>query len=139
MKSVKSQYPHIEWLDLADDGVLVECAIMKKTPNGDVYYFPVNSLDEIDRTRLFNVITNRNAKNFELWDLMSNITLGNGMNALIYFHQMVRVRTPGGKILDPQTGRVGAGLTDGVVDTNKGKPVKKKKKVVVEQEDETEE
>jgi hypothetical protein len=43
----------------------------------------------------------------ELWDLMSNHTLGNGMNALTYFHQLVKVITPDGKITDPRAGRMG--------------------------------
>ena len=109
----KGQYPHIEWIDLKADGVLVECAIMKRDPNGNIYFFPLKFLDGVDKRRLFRIITNRNAAMYELWDLMSNITLGNGVNALEFFHQFVRVITPSGKIINPGAGTVGA--AEGVV------------------------
>jgi hypothetical protein len=38
---------------------------------------------------------------------MANKTLGNGMNALNYFNQLVKVITPNGKILDPKSGQIG--------------------------------
>ena len=104
----KGQYPHVEWIDLKADGVLVECAIMKRDPNGNIYFFPLKFLDSVDKRRLFRIITNRNAAMYELWDLMSNITLGNGVNALEFFHQFVRVITPSGQIINPTTGQVGA-------------------------------
>ncbi|TFG96681.1 hypothetical protein E4H12_10495 [Candidatus Thorarchaeota archaeon] len=111
------EYPHIEWLELHGDGMLHECAIMKRDNLDNVFFFPVNHLDEIDRRRLAQMLADRNASNFQLWDLMSQKTLGNGMNALAYFHQLVKVLTPIGKVLDPRSGVMGAPLT-GVVDTN---------------------
>lgn len=105
MKS--QQFNHVEWLDLEKKGVLTECAVLKRVPNGDTFFFPIASLDSIDKQRLFNIITNRNAAMYELWDLMSQVTLGNGMNALTYFHQLAKVLTPSGQILDPVAGRVG--------------------------------
>lgn len=104
----KGNYPHIEWIDLKNDGVLVECAIMKRDPNGNIYFFPLKFCDTVDKRRLFKIITNRNANMYELWDLMSNMTLGNGMNALEFFHQFVRVLTASGKIINPTLGTVGA-------------------------------
>lgn len=108
--------PHIFWIDLKSDGVYTECAVMKKDQFDNVYYFPLTALDNIDKRRLQRILTNRNATHFELWDLMSNITLNNGVNALTYFHQLVQVLTPGGQVMNPRTGVVGIG-DGGTIDT----------------------
>ena len=115
-----SGFAHVEWLDLYNDGTLVECAVIKKDPIGNVFFFELNKLDAIDKQRIFNIITKRHAGQFELWDLLSQHTLGNGMNALNYFHQLVKVLTPGGKIMDPRQGVVGVGRA-GVVKTGTAK------------------
>lgn len=106
-----SQHPHIEWIELHADGVLHECAVLKRDPFGNVYYFKTNSLDSIDKQRLAGILADRNANSFELWDLMSHRTLGNGVNALAYFHQLAKVLTPSGKTVDPQAGQVGVSGT----------------------------
>lgn len=104
------EYPHIEWLELhSPDGIMHECAVMRRTPDGSVLFFKTNDLDEIDRRRLAGILADRNASSFELWDLMSQKTLGNGMNALAYFNQLVKLLTPNGKILDPKSGQMGSG------------------------------
>ena len=109
-KSQKSrEYPHVEWLELHQDGVLHECAVMRRTPDGSVLFFRTNDQDEIDRRRLAGILADRNAANFELWDLMSQKTLGNGMNALAYFNQLVKLLSPGGKVMDPKSGQIGTG------------------------------
>lgn len=110
---IKGKYPHVGWVDLEQNGVLTEIAIVKNGPQG-LYFMALNLMDAIDKQRLFRVITNRNAGLYELWDLMSNITLGNGANALEYFHQYVKVLTPSGKILNPQVGKIGAPVATGV-------------------------
>lgn len=106
--------PHLYWIDLSGDGVYTECAVMKKDGLGNVYFFPLNALDRIDKGRLARILSNRNATAFELWDLMSQITLNNGVNALMYFHQLVEMITPTGKRMKPQEGVVG---TEGIIDT----------------------
>jgi hypothetical protein len=106
--TVKSKYPHVEWIDLKNDGTLVECAIMRKDANGNIYFFEVGNLDNVDKQRLFNIIVDRNASRYELWDLMSQKTLGNGLNALEYFHQLVKVITPAGQVMTPRAGVLGA-------------------------------
>lgn len=105
------------WLELHSDGLLHECAVLKRDNMGNLFYFPVNALDDIDRRRLAQLLADRNARNFELWDLMSQKTLGNGMNSLAYFHQLVKVLTPNGKVLDPRSGVMGMQPT-GVINTN---------------------
>jgi hypothetical protein len=101
--------PHIKWIDLAANGVLVECAIMSEDAQGNLTFIQVNSLDAVDRRRLLKIITSRNATQFPLWDLLSNITLNNGVNALTYFHQLVRVISQNGVISTPRQGEVGTG------------------------------
>lgn len=108
IKRAVSKYPHVEWLDLKGDGTLIECAIMKRDDAGNVYFFEIGSLDEIDKQRLFRVIVSRNAAQYPLWDIMNQVTLGNGINALEYFHQLVRVLTPSGQVLTPRMGVMGA-------------------------------
>ena len=111
----QGKLPHIFWIDLNNDGMFVECAVMKKDNFGNIYFFPLTAIDEIDKRRLAKIVSNRNAAHFELWDLMSNITLNNGVNALDYFHQLVRMKTPSGREITPQKGVVGYG--SGVIDT----------------------
>lgn len=110
-----AHHPHIEWIELNKDGILHECAVMKRDANGNVFYFKTNSLDSIDRQRLASIVADRNAGNLELWDLMSQRTLGNGMNALAYFHQLVRILAPNGKTIDPRQGQVGVAVASGTV------------------------
>ena len=112
----KGNYPHTAWIDLKMNGVLVECIVMKTDAFGNISYIEINKLDKIDKNRLLKILSNRNAHSFELWDLMSQITLNNGVNALTYFHQLVQVITPQGVIMSPRAGEVGIG--SGVVDTN---------------------
>lgn len=114
------EFPHVKWIDIKGNGVLKECAVMKIDEYGNVFFFELAKLDNVDKRRLFNIITSRTSTQFELWDLLSQKTLGNGMNALTYFHQLVRVLTPSGKVINPRQGEIGFGQgRQGVVDTNK--------------------
>jgi hypothetical protein len=110
IRMFKGAFPHIWWLDLDGNGSLTECAVMKVFPSGDVNFIPVAQLDNIDKERLIKIINNRNADMYELWDLMSQITLGNGKNALEYFSQLVRARTASGVEIPVGTGRMGVPL-----------------------------
>ncbi len=107
LDSRKGALPHIEWCDLKGDGTLIEVAVVKRDAQDNTYFFELNKLDAIDRQRLFNIITKRHAPQFELWDLLNQHTLGNGMNALNYYHQLVKILTPSGTIIDPKAGVVG--------------------------------
>ncbi len=106
MKS--ATYPHVEWLDLHGNGQLYECAILKRDNFGNVYFITLRDLDMIDKRRLAGILSNRNAASVELFELLSQMTLGNGVNALEYFHQLVKVRSAAGVISRPEVGRVGA-------------------------------
>jgi len=106
-----TEYPHVEWIELHGDGILHECAVLRRDKLGNVFFIQTAHLDDIDRRRLAGILADRNARNFELWDLMSQKTLGNGVNALTYFHQLVKILTPNGKIMDPRAGQVGIPTT----------------------------
>lgn len=110
---IKGKYPHIGWVDIEGDGILTEIAIMKNGVQG-LMFMKLNSLDPIDKQRLLRIIANRNAHLYELWDLMSNLTLGNGANALEYFHQYVKVLAPSGEVINPTIGRIAAPGVTGV-------------------------
>lgn len=118
MKVQKStQHAHVEWIELYNDQVLHECAILKTNGDGAKLFFPINHLDDIDKKRLASILADRNSRSLELWDLMQQKTLGNGINALVYFHQFVKQLTPNGKIIDTRSGQVGA-VVPGTVNTN---------------------
>ena len=107
--------PHIKWIDLENNGVLVECAVMKEDAFGNITFIQVNQLDAVDRRRLLKILMGRTAVQFPLWDLLSNITLNNGVNALTYFHQLVRIISQNGVVSVPRAGEIGTG-TGAVVD-----------------------
>ena len=92
---------HIYNFDINGDGRLREVAIVKmmKVADGSiqsVYYIDVQLLDQVDKGRIKQAITSIHANKYELWDLLSQMTLNNGKNALDYFHQLVRaVHGPG--------------------------------------------
>lgn len=106
VQAVQSRFRFIEWLDLDGTGVLTECAIVKRFTNGDTYYFTLESLDMIDKQRLKTILVNRNSSLYdELWKVLEQNTLGNGVNALVYFNQLVKQITPNGTILPFGTNR----------------------------------
>jgi len=106
-KTIKKHdiFPHIEWVDLDNNGVAVEICVMKRdNSSGDI---KLADMDEIDRNRLVHILKGRDAGRHELWDVMHNTTLANGENALIFFHQMVKVQTQSGITMAPGVGRHG--------------------------------
>jgi len=112
VQKYQGSLPHVYWIDLNGDGMFVECAMMREDNLGNIYFFPIGSLDNVDKGRLSRIVSNRNANSFPLWDLMSQITLNNGVNALDYFHQLVEIITPTGKRSKPREGVVGTGMVD---------------------------
>lgn len=104
----KGNQPHVAWIDLKDNGLLVECAILKQDSFGNVYYIETGKLDNIDKRRLVRILNNRNAASMPLWDLMSQTTLNNGVNALTYFHQLVKLISQEHIIINPRQGVVGS-------------------------------
>ena len=110
-----AQHPHVEWIELNQDGTLHECVVMKRDAIGNAMFFRTSDLDQTDRRRLASILADRNARSMELWDLMSTRTLGNGCNALAYFNQLVRLLTPQGRVMDPRDGQIGSAFQTGQV------------------------
>jgi hypothetical protein len=108
------KWPHTQWIDLKNNGVMVECAVLKEDNFGNVYYVELASLDGIDRDRVSNMIRRPRANEVPLWETMAGTTLRNGVNALEYFHQLVKIITPEGVIMNPRVGAVGTGRVDTV-------------------------
>lgn len=102
------QFPHIAAVDLFGKNVANEIAVVAiDQRNGDLYFIRLDHLDPIDIKRLRQIILSRDSARYALWDLMSQKTLQNGMNALEFFQQFVKVRTIGGQILSPGAGQRG--------------------------------
>lgn len=114
-------YRHYVSMDLYGNGVAHDIVLVKEDEErGDVYFIKVEDLDQIDRARMRQILTKRNADTMPLWDVMSQVTLKNGKNALEYFHQLVKVRTSSGQIINPSAARRGI--------VNVRKPVQAKQK-----------
>jgi hypothetical protein len=101
--------PHVSNIDLFNNGIDYEVIVMKTNKgNGDVSFIRTDYLDDIDRNRALMILSRRDAARYEAWDLFAQITLANGVNALEYFHQFVKVRTRSGEIMAPSLHRAGS-------------------------------
>lgn len=88
-----SGYNHIEYIDVNDDGVLEEVAVIKRWEDGSLSYIDVATLDPIDKGRLKKIITGVHADKYHLWELLAQAKLSNGMNALDFFHSnLVKIK-----------------------------------------------
>jgi hypothetical protein len=103
----QQQYKHYRAMDIYGNGVGYNVLIVKEDTNGDVYFIKEEDLDGVDIRRMQSILSRRDANRVPLWDLMSQVTLKNGMNALDYFHQLVLVRTASGQIINPSATRRG--------------------------------
>jgi hypothetical protein len=111
------KFPHVAWVDVSRKGVWEEVAIMSIDVGGSVHFFPLSALDRIDRQRFFNIVSSRTANSFPLYELCSQVTLGNGINALTYFQQLVKVLTPSGQVLQPRVGQIGGAMPTPIAQT----------------------
>lgn len=93
----KTQFPHIELIDIDDTGLLKEVAVVKREEDGTLHYIDVSSLAQIDKQRLKKIISSPHADKYELYELMSHATISNGLNALDFFHfNFVKIKRPMG-------------------------------------------
>lgn len=101
--------PHVTLIDLFNNGIDYEVIVLKMNKgNGDVFFIRTDYLDDIDRNRAGMILSRRDAARYEAWDLFAQITLANGVNALEYFHQFVKVKTRSGEIMAPNLYRTGS-------------------------------
>lgn len=119
---------HLERISLKNDGVFQEILVMKKDSyTGDIYYIATNELDPIDKQRIIKILHRRDANSYPLYDLFYNETLANGMNALEYFHQLVKIRTRKGEIFPVGSGKTGEPIRQSsseVISRGPGRPPK---------------
>lgn len=96
--------PHIYRVDVDDSGLLMEVAVVKEESDGTIYYIPISPLHQIDKQRLKKIVTSVHADKYPLWELLSQATLSNGMNALDFFHfNCVKVKRPKGALASRDT------------------------------------
>lgn len=89
--------PHIFLCDVDDSGLLKEIAVVKRFKDGSIYYIEIDALHAIDKSRIKKIVTSQHADKYELWELMSQSKLSNGMNALDFFHSNnVKAKRPKG-------------------------------------------
>ena len=89
--------PHIFLCDVDDSGLLKEIAVVKRFKDGSIYYLEIDALHAIDKSRIKKIVTSQHADKYELWELMSQSRLSNGMNALDFFHSNnVKAKRPKG-------------------------------------------
>lgn len=107
----------IKYLDLQRNGIGVEVTVVKAVevgrdakdnPEYEIWFIKNEDLDSIDSDRLLEILQkSARVKDFQpLYETMAEVTLGNGVNALDYFHQYVKVLYPSGKIGKPKKGVV---------------------------------
>ena len=97
------RYEHIKYMRVGKSTMVEEVLILAEDVS-NVYFIRTNELDEVDRTRVRSILGKRNANNFPLWDLLDQTTLGNGKNALEYFHQLAYVQNAEGDVSRPGKG-----------------------------------
>jgi hypothetical protein len=89
--------PHVYLCDVDDSGLMKEIALVKQFKDGSIYYIEIETLHNIDKSRLKKIVTGQHAGKYELWELMSQAKLSNGMNALDFFHaNNVKAKRPRG-------------------------------------------
>lgn len=90
---------HVFLIDWHDDGILREVVVVMEDPHGSIYGIEVNRLHPIDKKRLKKVISSMHADKYQLWELLVESRLNNGMNALDFFHEnYIVVKRPRGAI-----------------------------------------
>lgn len=97
----QTQFRFVYQIDWDDNGRFEEIAVVKEDESdGTIYGIRINDLHPIDKARLKRIITNQHADKYPLWELMSQITLKNGYNALDFFHtNYVRVKRIKGAVV----------------------------------------
>lgn len=110
---------HVFLIDWANDGIFKEIALVKEDANdGTLYGIEVDKLHPIDKSRLKRIVTNQHADKYPLWEIMSQITLKNGYNALDFFHaNYVRIKRPRGAAVGGSLADISADLDRNMFDS----------------------
>lgn len=112
-----TKLPHIFHCDIDDTGLLREIAVVKQLKDGTLYYIDIEPQHPVDKARLKKAVMSQYAAERPLWEILSNITLSNGMNALDFFHSnCVKVKRPkGAKVTNGSLESISAGGTDKMI------------------------
>lgn len=91
--------PHVFLCDVDDSGLLKEILLVKQFADGSIYYVDINSLHNIDKSRIKKIVTSQHATKYDCWELLSQSTLSNGVNALDFFHSNnIKSKRPAGAL-----------------------------------------
>lgn len=114
----KTNLHHVFLIDWDDTGIFKEVAIVKEDEgDGTIYGILVETLHPIDMSRLKKIVTSQHADKYPLWELMSQITLKNGYNALDFFHaNHVKVKRPRGAVVGGSLSDISTSMDDGMFD-----------------------
>lgn len=118
IKLTPTSLPHVYLCDIDDSGLLKEILVVKKAKDGRLFYIDINTLMQIDKSRIKKIITSQHADKYECWELLSQARLSNGVNALDFFHSNnVKVKRPRGALAsnDGGLGSVTAYSNDSMV------------------------
>ena len=92
---------YVQFIDIDNNGVGIECAVLKEFNNGDIIYLTINKLNDADVQILSNIIEKklcwRSGELKGLWDKLRRETIHNDINALEYYHNLSSGITNSGK------------------------------------------
>jgi hypothetical protein len=113
-----TQLRHVFLIDWNDSGIFKEVAVVKEDEtDGTIYGILVDMLHPIDQSRLKKIVTSQHADKYPLWELMSQMTLKNGYNALDFFHaNYVKVKRPRGAVVGGSLSDISTNLDDKMFD-----------------------
>jgi hypothetical protein len=95
---------HLKYMTIGKKGGMAEEVLILGGNEYTTYFIRTKELDEVDRKRMRMILDKRDADRLDLWDIMDQVTLGNGKNALEYFHQLAYAMDNEGNLGKP--GRV---------------------------------
>jgi hypothetical protein len=104
VQTPKSRLPHVEYLDIHENGALREVAVVKKWEDGSISYIDIELLDRTDKGRLKAALMDVHADKDPLHVVLSRRTESNGMNSLDYFHPLVKLKRGKNAINTMQSG-----------------------------------
>lgn len=109
---------HVYHIDWDDNGIQKEVAVVLEAPDGTIYGILVENLHPIDRKRLQRFVTSIHADKYPLWELLSQGKLTNGMNALDFFHEIIKRKAPRGGLSSLFTPSASTSIADGLGQTH---------------------
>lgn len=107
---------HVKFMDVNNDGLLEEIAVVKQWDDGSFSYVLVTALSNLNKGRLKALVTSQHADKYQLWEIMSQSKLSNGLNALDFFHNnFVKIFRPQGSLATS----MGGGLATASIVSNR--------------------